>query len=52
MKRKCLNCSHCFVDGDGDPVSCDYGLPDGAMRIGDIHTSNIPAQKKSSTGGR
>lgn len=36
MKRKCLNCSHCFVDGDGDPVSCDYGLPDGAMRIGDI----------------
>lgn len=36
MKRKCSNCSHCFVDRDGDPVSCDYGLPDGAMRIGDI----------------
>lgn len=36
MKRKCLNCSHCFTDRYGDPVSCDYGLTDGAMHIGDI----------------
>lgn len=35
MKRKCLNCPHCFTDRYGDPVSCAYGLLDGAMPIGD-----------------
>lgn len=34
MKRKCLNCPYSLIDDWGDPISCTYGLQDGAMYIG------------------
>ena len=36
MKRKCLKCEHVYTDEYGEPVSCDYGVRDGAHPIGTI----------------
>ena len=34
MKRRCLKCENCYTC-DGEPVSCDYGVRDGAFAIGE-----------------
>ena len=40
MKRRCINCEHCYNpipdSGCTDIQSCDFGLKDGAAPVGEI----------------